>query len=468
MAENSLGSLDVYVGGRVKPERPSQGLSNIAARDDGGPQPARLDDLWRRVFSKQNLERALEQVERNKGAPGPDGMTVKDLRPWLRAHWPEVRVALNDGTYKPQPVRRVLIPKSGGGQRGLGVPNVLDRMICQAIAQVLADVFDPGFSEFSFGFREGRSAHQAVLAAKGYVAQGYEWGVALDLDLFFDRVQHDVLMNRVARRVSDKALLRLIGSYLRAGFMDGGVRRPSEVGTPQGSPLSPILSNILLDDLDKELEARGHRFVRYADDVHIYMRSKRAGERVKESIAGFIDKKLKLKVNQSKSKVAKAGKVTLLGFRIQKSGSKVRIYVAPESKERLRDKIRALTSRTRGVSIYKRIREVNRLVPGWTAYFALADTPSIFTNLDGWMRRRFRQVLWRDWKNGRNRFRNLVRLGVSRQDAKSVAGSSKSSWRLAHTTPVEQALSNQYWHRDMDLASFQSQYGRSGYALRTA
>ena len=309
-------------------------------------------------------------------------MSTEELRPWLHGHWPEVRSALDAGTYRPQPVRRVMIPKPSGGQRMLGVPAVVDRLICQAIAQVLTPIFDPQFHPRSFGYRPGRSQHHAVERARQFIADDAAWCVDFDLDSFFDRVQHDALMARVARRVDDKRVLRLIRRYLEAGVMEGGLVHATEEGTPQGSPLSPLLSNVMLDDLDWELERRGHRFVRFADDGRIYVQSRRAGERVMASITQYVEQRLKLKVNREKSVVDRATKRPLLGFRFAYRRDEVRVLVDPKRVKRAKDRLRQLTSRRWGVSMERRIQEINRFTVGWTAYFAFADTPSPFRELD--------------------------------------------------------------------------------------
>ena len=351
--------------------------------------------LWEQMLSPENLGRALRRVRANAGAPGVDGMTTEELVPWLREHWASTREALDAGTYRPSPVRRVVIPKPGGGERLLGVPTCLDRLICQAIAQVLTPIFDPVFSGSSFGFRPGRSAHQAVRVARRCVQDGLVWVVDIDLDRFFDRVQFDVLMARVARKVEDRKVLRLIRRYLEAGVMVDGVRQPTAEGTPQGSPLSPILSNVILDDLDRELWQRGHRFARYADDLRVFVRSERAARRVFESVCGVIERRLKLKVNREKSSIRHAADATLLGFGFYFDGSQVRIRVAPKAIKRLKGQLRVLTGRSWRVSMDFRIGKLNRFITGWMAYFWLADSEPVFRSLDGWLRRRLRQVRWK-------------------------------------------------------------------------
>ena len=313
----------------VNPAQTLVELRDVPAYVGDTAQPARNDEVWESVFSRDNVLRALQRVERNGGAPGVDGMTVAALRPWLRTNWRTIRRQLDAGAYRPAPVRRVTIPKPDGGTRELGVPTVLDRLIQQAMAQSLTLIFDPTFSEQSFGFRPGRNAHQAVHAARGYVADGYKWVVDVDLDRFFDRVQHDVLMARVARTVFDKRVLRLIRRYLDAGIMVDGVKQPSAEGTPQGSPLSPLLANIMLDDLDRELEARGHRFVRYADDLRVYVRSERAAARTLESVTGYLERRLRLKVNRAKSSAGSVATAMVLGFGFYFSSAGVKIRIDP-------------------------------------------------------------------------------------------------------------------------------------------
>jgi group II intron reverse transcriptase/maturase len=417
--------------------------------------------LWEQFSSRENLALALRRVEQNAGAAGIDGMSTKELRPWLHSHWPQIRSQLEAGTYRPQPVRRVMIPKPSGGLRMLGVPAAVDRMICQAILQVLTPVFDPHFHPHSFGFRPGRSQHDAVERARQFIVDDAAWCVDFDLDSFFDRVGHDALMARVARRVHDKQLLKLIRRYLEAGVMDGGLVHASEEGTPQGSPLSPLLSNVMLDDLDWELERRGHRFVRYADDGRIYLASERAGRRVMESITQYVEQCLKLRVNRQKSVVALAVERPLLGFRFfRDKAGKVRVTVAPNALKRAEDRIRQLTTRNWGVSMGRRIKEINRFTVGWTAYFALADTSLTFETLDKWLRRRLRQVRWKEWKRPQTRYRNLRALGIPDRDARSWAASQKGYWRVAGSWPLQRALPNAYWHKTMGLKGFADPYRR--------
>jgi group II intron reverse transcriptase/maturase len=417
-----------------------------------------VEELWEAVFSQENLQRALRRVEQKKGAPGVDRMTVAELRPWLKVHWPEVRTKLDAGTYRPVPVRRVTIPKPEGGERELGVPTVLDRLIQQAIAQALTPVFDPHFSKWSYGYRPGRSAPQAVQRARGYVATGLKWVVDIDLERFFDRVQHDALLARVARKVADKRLLRLIRRYVEAGAMVNGVKQASTEGTPQGSPLSPLLANIMLDDLDRELERRGHHFVRYADDLRIHVKSERAGQRALAGVTEFIEKRLKLKVNKEKSSVKPGAKAVALGFGFyHQRGGRIGIRVAPKALKRMRQRLRELTGRSWRIAMPERIERLNRYIAGWCGYFAMAETGSTFEDVDSWLRRRLRQVRWVEWKRASARRRNLVRLGITPREARSLAGSSKGSWVLSHTPPIRNALPNQYWH-NLGLLGFRQHW----------
>ncbi|MEU8061381.1 group II intron reverse transcriptase/maturase [Microbispora bryophytorum] len=426
----------------------------MSARVERSGRPARFEEtvipglevsLWEQILAPGNLTRALRRVEANRGAPGVDGMTTGELRPWLREHWQQVREALDAGTYRPLPVRRVVIPKPGGGQRWLGVPTVLDRLIQQAIAQVLVAIFDPNFSGSSFGFRPGKSAHQAVRVARRCVEDGLRWVVDVDLERFFDRVQFDVLMARVACKVRDRKILKLIRAYLEAGVMVDGVVQATVEGTPQGSPLSPILSNIMLDDLDRELWRRGHRFVRFADDIRVFVRSRRAAQRVLDSVTTVVEQRLKLKVNMEKSSVRHAGQATLLGFGFFFTRFGVRIRVDPKAVKRLKDRIRVLTSRRWSVSMPCRIGTLNEYTTGWMAYFRLADTAGVFKSLDEWFRRRMRQIRWKEWKKPATKRRNLRQLGIPDRKAREWAMSGKGYWRIACSPVLARALPNAYW-----------------------
>jgi RNA-directed DNA polymerase len=419
---------------------PSQGAEACAARASL-ERPAVAGPSMEAVVERENLTKALAQVKRNKGVAGIDGMSVGDLPTYLKEHWPAIRVQLLEGTYKPQPVRRVEIPKASGGTRLLGIPTVLDRFIQQAAMQVLQADWDGTFSETSFGFRPGRSAHQAVERAQTYIASGHTIVVDIDLEKFFDRVNHDILMGLVAKRVADKRLLKLIRGFLTAGAMDGGIVSPTEEGTPQGGPLSPLLSNLMLDVLDKELEKRGHRFVRYADDCNIYVRSQKAGERVMAGIEKFLTKRLKLKVNKAKSAVAKPRVRKFLGFSFT-SGKEPRRRIAPQAIVRFKAKVRELTRRNCGRSLAQIAKELSTYLVGWRGYFGFCQTPSVLRSLDEWIRRRLRAIAWKHWKRGRTRFAELRRRGVGRDLAAQTAGSPRGPWRLANSPALAKALPN--------------------------
>jgi len=382
--------------------------------------PAIGEQLMEEVCERENCKQALARVKANKGSPGVDGRTVHELPGHLKQHWPAVREQLLSGTYKPQPVKRVEIPKPGGGVRKLGIPTVLDRFIQQAVMQVLQRRWDRTFSEHSYGFRPGRSAHQAVEQAQQYIAAGYRWVVDLDLEKFFDRVQHDKLMAKIAERVGDKRLLKLIRAFLTAGVMEDGLVRPVDEGTPQGGPVSPLLSNIVLDEFDRELERRGLRFARYADDCNIYVRSRRAGERVMESITRFITAKLRLKVNEQKSAVARPWKRKFLGFSFT-SRREPKRRIAPKAIGRFKERVRELRSRTRGVSIERMAEELARYLRGWLGYFGKCETPSVLEELEQWFRRRPRSVIWKQWKRGKVRFAELCKRGVGQDLAAQTA-----------------------------------------------
>lgn len=406
--------------------------------------PTQTDSLMEEVCQRDNLWKALKRVQANKGAPGVDGMTVRGLPKYLKRHWPRIRDQLLLGTYRPQPVKRVEIPKPDGGVRKLGIPTALDRFVQQAVQQVLGARWDRTFSEHSYGFRPGRSAHQAVAQAQAYIAEGYGFTVDMDLEKFFDRVNHDLLMGRIAKRVEDKRLLKLIRAFLNAGVMENGLVSSSEEGTPQGGPLSPLLSNLLLDDLDKELQRRGLRFARYADDCNIYVRSRRAGERVMQSVTRFLTDKLKLKVNESKSGVARPAQRKFLGFSFT-SGKQPKRRIASKTLLRFKKRIRELTKRNRGVSLEQMVVQLRRYLIGWRGYFGFCQTPSVLRSLDSWIRRRLRCFQWKLWKRGKTRFAELRKRGVGKDLAAQTAGSSRGLWHISRSPALSIALPGAYF-----------------------
>jgi RNA-directed DNA polymerase len=441
--------------------------SDASMNPDGGDsvwradrEPA-LDNLMERILERDNVKRAWERVKSNKGAPGSDGMTLEDFPAYAREHWSEIRQSLMDGRYQPRPVRRVVIPKPHGkGERKLGVPCVIDRVIQQAILQVLSPIVEPGFSASSFGSRPKRSAHGAIRQVKTFVKAGYRYVVDLDLEKFFDTVNHDILMSRIARRVSDKVLLGLIGRYLRAGVMVASTVEPTDWGTPQGSPLSPLLSNILLDDLDKELEARGHRFVRYMDDLVILVKSRRAGRRVMAKISRYLTQKLKLKVNREKSRVVKVEELEYLGFTFRG----IRIFVSDQAMRDFKHRLRGLTARSWGVSMAERFKRLNRYLRGWMNYFGISQHYTPIEALDGWLRRRIRMCYWKQWRRPRTRIANLLKLGTSRRHAILTGISRKGYWRLSKTLATQTGMTNE-WLERQGLLSIRSLWMKvQGYA----
>jgi RNA-directed DNA polymerase len=391
------------------------------------------------VLRRENMAAAYARVVSNGGAPGVDGMTVEALGEYCREHWPRIRQEVLGGTYRPQPVRRVEIPKPGGGVRMLGIPTVQDRMIQQALLQVLSPIFDPTFSDASYGFRPGRGTHDAVVRAREHIAAGHRWVVDLDLAKFFDTVNHDVLMRLVAKRVKDKPVLRLVGRYLRAGMLEGGVASPRTEGTPQGGPLSPLLSNILLDELDKELERRGHRFVRYADDCNVYVRSEKAGLRVMATLERFLTKRLRLRINPDKSAVARPWERTFLGYSFTVD-REPKPKVARRSVQRLKDKLRAVFRAARGRRLKDTVATLVPIIRGWTAYYRLSRVVNVFEELDQWLRRKLRAVLWRQWKRGRTRFDELRRRGLTAEHARLGARNGHGSWWNAGASHMNAAV----------------------------
>src|SRR5438132_4020194 len=407
-------------------------------------RPANTRRIMEDVCERANLKEALRQVRSNKGSAGVDGMTVDQLGGYLKQRWPAIREQLLNGTYEPKPVRRVEIPKPDGGVRKLGIPTVLDRFIQQAVMQVLQRRWDSTFSDHSYGFRPGRSAHQAVAQAQQYIAAGYGWVIDLDLEKFFDRVNHDKLMGQLAKRVEDKRLRKLVRAFLNAGVMENGLVSPSVEGTPQGGPLSPLLSNRVLDELDRELERRGHRYLRYADDCNIYVLSQRAGQRVMESITRFITQKLKLKVNETKSAVARPQERKLLGFSFS-TGPEIKRMIAPKALERFKHRIRETTRRAKGVSMETTIAELAPYLRGWRSYFGFCETPYVLIQLTRWVRLRLRAAMWRQWKTPRRRRAALLALGVRPRLASNTAGSGRGPWYLARAKALSVGLSNAYF-----------------------
>jgi RNA-directed DNA polymerase len=432
------------------PSRPGRA---VAARAEQPALSLFPKSLMEAVVDEANLETAWKNVKANRGAPGPDGVTIAKFPAWFRPRWPRIRQQLLDGTYRPSPVRRKAIDKPDGGQRLLGIPNVIERLIQQAIVQVLTPIFDPHFSESSFGFRPKRSAHGAAKQVQRIIRRGHRFAADIDLSKFFDRVQHDVLMARVARRVNDKTLLRLIGRYLRAGVMVEGVLQPTDVGAPQGGPLSPLLSNILLDDLDKELERRGLPFVRYADDFAVFAKSQRAAKRIMSSVSRYSTDQLRLVVNQEKSRVVASAAFEFLGFAFVKS--RAAINVATKSIHKFKQRIREITGRSRGISMERRLTELRSYVRGWRGYFGLASQLKLFDRLDQWIRRRIRMCYWKQWRRPKRRREMLIRLGVPRRQAIRHARSRKGYWHMAKTIASGVGLTNA-WLAEQGLLSMKT------------
>ncbi|MBV8507428.1 MAG: group II intron reverse transcriptase/maturase [Alphaproteobacteria bacterium] len=426
------------------PNRLARGTEDPMARpaaEGSTASPEVAGGLMEAIVARDNLKKALAQVKRNKGAPGVDGMTAEELTPYLKEHWPAIRAQLLDGTYRPPPVRRVEIPKPAGGTRALGIPTVLDRFLQQAVLQVLQSQWDATFSPSSYGFRPERSAHQAVVRAQQYIAAGRRWVVDIDLEKFFDRVNHDLLMGLVAKRVGDQRVRRLIRGYLTAGVLADGLVGPTAEGTPQGGPLSPLLSNLMLDVLDKELERRGHCFVRYADDCNIYVQSRRAGERVMASVEQFLTRRLKLKVNTAKSAVARPNARKFLGFSFT-SETAPRRRIAPQALARFARRVRALTRRQSGRSLEQTIDQLSVYLTGWRGYFGFCQTASVLRDLDGWVRRRLRCLAWAQWRSGRRRYRALRHHGLSILLAATTAAAARAHgpWRLSRHPALQAAL----------------------------
>ncbi|MBT7702084.1 MAG: group II intron reverse transcriptase/maturase [Verrucomicrobia bacterium] len=448
-AKQPSSSLELDLKVSIRPSRDTGPEAFVAKRLSESPTGEIR--LMESILERENMRRALRQVRKNDGAPGIDGMTVDELPRYLRRHWDEIKAELLAGVYKPQPVRRKEIEKPDGGVRLLGIPTVLDRLIQQAIAQVLQAIWDHTFSEFSYGFRPGRSQHMAIREARSYIKDGCRWVVDLDLEKFFDRVNHDRLMSRLGTRIRDKRVLKLIGRFLRSGVMIEGLCEATEEGTPQGGPLSPLLSNIVLDELDKELEKRGLQFVRFADDCVIYVKSKRAGDRVKESITRFISRKLKLKVNETKSGVIQPGYSKYLGFGFthHKAAPKIRIH--SKSLQRFRRKVRELTKRTRGRSVKSIIWELNQYLRGWWGYFSLCEAPTSVRKLNAWVLRRLRAYIWKQWKLPKTKLRELRKRGLPDSLAGPLAATRKGPWHISANGYLARALPTRYFTRTLGL-----------------
>jgi RNA-directed DNA polymerase len=444
MPQESDQDPSAQTAGAVKPQGPR--LRVEASPAGSGDERLGGRDLMEKACERQNLRAALKRVRQNAGSSGIDGMTVEQLPDHLRVHWLRLREELLAGRYQPQPVKRVTIPKPGGGERELGIPTVLDRFIQQALLQVLQPLFDPTFSDASYGFRPGRSAHDAVRRAQAYVQEGRGFVVDIDLEKFFDRVNHDILMGRLSKRIADSRVLRLIRRYLNAGVLADGVAMERHEGTPQGGPLSPLLANVLLDEVDKELERRGHAFVRYADDLNVYVRSERAGERVMGSLRKQFGK-LKLRVNETKSKVRRATQAKFLGFSFWvAAGRVVRRRVSPEAMAHMKKRVRELTRRSAGRSLAQMCKPLGIYLTGWKAYFRLAETPGAFADTDGWIRHRLRAVQLKHWKRGRTIHRELIARGMPANEASKVAGNSRRWWRNS-AMALNAALPNDLFRR---------------------
>lgn len=425
--------------------QPATSEGNETAAGERQPKsPTSRANLMEEILERKNLEKALKRVKSNKGSPGIDAMKVLELPGYLKENWPRIKQELLEGRYKPQPVKRVEIDKPGGGVRKLGIPTVLDRFLQQAVMQVLQQQWDSTFSEHSYGFRPGKSAHQAIAQAQQYISEGYRIVVDIDLEKFFDRVNHDRLMSQIEKRVEDKRVLKLIRGFLNSGVMEQGLVSPTDEGVPQGGPLSPLLSNLVLDELDKELERRGHKYCRFADDCNIYVSSQRAGQRVMESISKYITSKLKLRVNQLKSAVGKPRERKFLGFRL--TGNKeVKRAIAPKAIERFKEKVRELTRRTKGKSVKQVVEDLAQYLKGWKSYFGYCQTPSLLKRLDCWIRHRLRSLVWKQWELPKKRYSQLRKRGVSHSLAITTANSRKGPWPISQAEAMSFAFPNAFF-----------------------
>jgi RNA-directed DNA polymerase len=418
------------------------------------------------ILQIQNVYKALEQVERNKGAGGIDTMQTDELRQYVSTHWHKLKEDILDGSYCPSPVRKAEIPKAGGGKRMLGIPTVTDRFLQQAISQWLSPKYESEFSSMSFGFRPGKNAHQAVHQAQVFLQEGKTWIVELDLEKFFDKVNHDKLMSLLEKKIDDRRTLRLIRQYLQSGIMEGGVVSPRSEGTPQGSPLSPLLSNIVLNELDKELHKRGHSFVRYADDCSIYVRTEKAAERTMASITNYIEGKLKLKVNREKTKISRPTSSSLLGFSFYRSKSQWEIRISPKSIKRIKEKLKAGTKRNNPENVRAKIQKLERIIRGWVNYFAIAKAKSIMQQLDEMVKVRLRMGVWHSWKRIRTKIRNLIKLGVSRQKAYMWGNSSKRYCKVAHSPILLTTLNDKFWSKEGYVGFFNYYFWKNDYQLK--
>ena len=457
-AEITIRNLAVEVEMEVRDKQKMQSTTvDLLNRESVNDELFDTSRLLEDVLERDNMLKAMYRVISNKGSHGIDGMKTDELREHVKRTWTTVKSKLLEGKYNPSPVRRIEIPKPDGGIRLLGIPTVQDRMIQQAIAQVLSEIYEPTFSESSFGFRPNRGAKNAIKQSETYINQGYRWVVDMDLEKFFDKVNHDILMGKLEKKIKDRRLLKLIRKYLESGVLVNGIKVSSEEGTPQGGPLSPLLANIMLDGIDKELEKRGHKFCRYADDCNIYVKSKKAGIRVMDSVTKLIENNLKLKVNKNKSAVDLVTNRKFLGFSFYYRKGKFKIRIHDKSIKRFRDKIRDITNRNRGISIDERILRLNDSIRGWINYFGIADAKRKLKILDSWIRRRLRACLWKQWKKTKTKYKNLIKLGISKSQAYQFANTRKGYWRISKSPILDIALNNGYF-KSIGLMSLSNIY----------
>ena len=457
-AEIPIRNLAVEVEMEVRDKQKMQSITvDLLNRESVNDELFDTSRLLEDVLERDNMLKAMYRVISNKGSHGIDGMKTDELREHVKRTWTTVKSKLLEGKYNPSPVRRIEIPKPDGGIRLLGIPTVQDRMIQQAIAQVLSEIYEPTFSESSFGFRPNRGAKNAIKQSETYINQGYRWVVDMDLEKFFDKVNHDILMGKLEKKIKDRRLLKLIRKYLESGVLVNGIKVSSEEGTPQGGPLSPLLANIMLDGIDKELEKRGHKFCRYADDCNIYVKSKKAGIRVMDSVTKLIENNLKLKVNKNKSAVDLVTNRKFLGYSFYYRKGKFKIRIHDKSIKRFRDKIRDITNRNRGISIDERILRLNDSIRGWINYFGIADAKRKLKILDSWIRRRLRACLWKQWKKTKTKYKNLIKLGISKSQAYQFANTRKGYWRISKSPILDIALNNGYF-KSIGLMSLSNIY----------